>query len=216
MKKLNVIVLCVALSVSGYSRAGVPGDQYLEAMQKGIESVYKASGIQELKLAVNSLERIASAAELKWEPRYYAAFGYIMMATLEAEAAKKDAYLDQAMASIEKAKLLAPGECEVIALEGFVHMMRVTVDPASRGARFVPLAMQAFGQATALDPENPRALALRAQMEFGTARFFGSTPAEACALAATALEKFETYKSSNPLAPAWGRSMAESVAQQCK
>ena len=62
-----------------------------------------AKSIGELQNSVNTLERIAATEKIKWEPYYYVSFGYIMMANREQEAAKKDVYLDQANASIEKA-----------------------------------------------------------------------------------------------------------------
>ena len=87
-------------------------------------------------------------------------------------------------------------------------MMRVTVDPATRGPQYSGLAMQTFGKASAINPENPRALALMAQMQYGTAKFFGSPTTEACSTLNAALEKFDSYKSENPLSPQWGREMS--------
>lgn len=189
--------------------------RYVEAMQKSIQSVYQAKSIDELQNAVNSLERIASAEKVKWEPYYYMSFAFILMANQEQEPARKDTYLDQANAAIEKASAINANESEIVALVGFIHMIRVTVDPASRGAQYSGLAMQAFGKATALNPENPRALALTAQMQHGTAKFFGSPVTEACSTLNVALQKFDTYKSDNPLAPQWGREMAMGLKKVC-
>jgi tetratricopeptide (TPR) repeat protein len=190
--------------------------KYISAMQKNIDAVYKAKSIEEYQQAVNSFERIGAAEKTKWEPYYYSAFGNIMMANREQDGAKKDLYLDQAKAAIDKAKAIIPDESEVIALEGFVHMIRVTVDPGSRGPQYAGLAMQTFGKATALNPENPRALSLMAQMQYGTAKFFKSETTEACNTLRLALEKFDNFKSDNPLAPRWGRGMAEELKTQCK
>jgi cytochrome c-type biogenesis protein CcmH/NrfG len=213
MKTFNIIlVLMAALVSSAYANDG----KYEAAMKKNIQSVYQARTLDEYQQAVNAFDRIAMAEKTKWEPHYYSAFGCIMMANQEKDAAKKDAYLDLAVAAIEKAKAIAPQESEVIALEGFAYMIRVTVDPASRGPQVAPLAMQTLGKASALDPENPRALALSAQMQFGTAQFFGSSTAEACAVVTRSLEKFDTFKSDNPLAPQWGKPMAEQLKEQCK
>ncbi|MFZ6013691.1 MAG: hypothetical protein ACOYXT_25350 [Bacteroidota bacterium] len=216
MKTLNIIPILIALLVlvcqSGFANDG----KYVEAMQKNITMVYNAKSIEELQAAVNAFERIGNVEKGKWEPQYYAAFGYVMMANREKEAAKKDAYLDQAVAAVEKAKTLVPDESEVIAMEGFIYMIRVTVDPGARGPQFAGLAMQTFGKASALNGENPRALALLAQMQYGTAQFFGSSTAEACGILTKSLEKFDSFKSDNPLAPVWGRGMAEGLKQQCK
>jgi cytochrome c-type biogenesis protein CcmH/NrfG len=140
-----------------------------------------------------------------------------MMATRENEGSKKDAYLDQALVAIEKGKGIAPNESELVALEGFVHMIRVTVDPASRGQQYSGLAMQTFGKALGMNPNNPRAMSLLAQMQFGTAQFFKQQPTEACATASKALGLFDSAtKSENPLAPQWGKEMTVGLIQNCK
>jgi tetratricopeptide (TPR) repeat protein len=213
-RKVTMMITLIILTVSHFALAH--DDKYTEAMQKQIANVYNAQSQEDLQEAVNAFERIADAEPKKWEPLYYAAFGYIMMANRQKETAKKDDYLDRAIVAIEKAKALVPQESEVIALEGFAHMIRVTVDPGTRGPQYAGRAMQAFGAANAINPENPRPLALMAQMQYGTAKFFNSPPTEACETLKRSLEKFETYKSENPLAPKWGKSMAEGMKEQCR
>ena len=215
MKTTNLLFSMAVLMFMTAGNVNANDTRYVEAMQKNILSVYKAKSIEELQTAVNSLERIASAEKTKWEPYYYMSFAYIMMANREQETSKKDTFLDQANTAIEKASAINANESEIVALVGFIHMMRVTVDPASRGAQYSGLAMQAFGKATALNPENPRALMLTAQMQHGTAKFFGSPYTEACATLNNALQKFDTYKSDNPLAPQWGREMASGLKKEC-
>lgn len=194
----------------------VPNDnKYIEAMTRNIQIVYSSQSVAELQNAVNAFERIAATEKAKWEPYYYAGFGYIMMANAEQNKERKDMYLDQATAVIKKANVIKNNDSEITALEGFVHMIRVTVDPSTRGQQYSGLAMQTFGKALSLNSENPRALALMAQMQFGTAQFLGSSTAEACASNKVALQKFNTFKSENPLAPQWGKSMADRLAVKC-
>jgi hypothetical protein len=216
MKKLIVILACVFLIDAQVAQSTSPGDRYLEAMQKCITQLYHASDISDLQNTVNTLERIASAETGKWEPHYYTAFGYLMMAAREKDAKKKDAFLDQAATAVAKANELLPNDSEIISLEGFVYMLRLTVDPASRGQELAPRAMEAFGKARHLNPENPRAIALSAQMQFGSATFFGNSTAEACALARTSITKFDVEKPKTQLAPTWGKAMAESLLAQCQ
>lgn len=191
-------------------------DKYEQAMQSNIQSVYQAQTVEELQQAVNSFERIGNAEKDKWEPFYYASFGYLMMATREADGSKKDAFLDKAAEVLKKATAVKANNSEIIALEGFIYMIRVTVDPATRGQQFSGLAMQTFGKAISLNPENPRALSLLAQMEYGIAQFFKSPTDKACETGKQAVEKFETYKTDNPLAPQWGKESALRFVQQCK
>lgn len=88
MKKLNVMFLLVA-AILFTQNVGF-GNDYLDAMRKGIEAVYEASDIPQLQRAVNTLQRIGAAEKTKWEPHYYVAFAYIMMANLEKDMAIKD------------------------------------------------------------------------------------------------------------------------------
>jgi hypothetical protein len=191
-------------------------DKFTENMQKYIAQVYAAETPEQFQPVINAFDRIAQAEPAKWEPLYYSAFGNLMVAVRQQEAIRKDQYLDLALATIEKAKKLQPAESEIIALEGFAHMIRVTVDPATRGQQYSGLAMQTFGKAIQLNPANPRALCLMAQMQFGTAQFFGASTVEACATGRKAVELFEAAKSENPLAPSWGKEMAQSFVASCK
>ncbi len=212
MKTINLFFLMI-ISVATSANDG----KYYEQMGKQIQAVYTAESMDAYQQAVNALNRIAGAEKTKWEPYYYSAFGSVMMATREKEASKKDTYLDQALAAIEKGKVIATNESELVALEGFVHMIRVTVDPATRGQQYSGLAMQTFGRALGMNPNNPRAMSLMAQMQFGTAQFFNQQPTEACETARKALSLFEsTAKSENPLAPQWGKEMTVGLIQNCK
>lgn len=191
-------------------------DKYTEQMTRNINAIYKAETPAEFQEAINAFERIGNAEKSKWEPFYYASFGYVLLASREADLSKKDALLDQAKAALDKASSIRPGDSEIIALEGFIAMIRVTVDPATRGPQYSMMAMQSFGKAAAIDPGNPRALALMAQMQFGTAQFFKQEPTEACATARKALDLFNTTTPADRLAPAWGKSMTEGLLVSCK
>lgn len=211
--KTVILFFAVIISISTFAS----DDKYFAQMGKQVQAVYAAKTIDEYQVAVNAFDRIASAEKTKWEPYYYSGFGNIMMAITEKEGSKKDAYLDLALTAIEKGKQLVPEESELVALEGFVHMIRVTVDPATRGQKFSGLSMQTFGKAIGMNPKNPRALSLMAQMQLGTARFFNQPPTEACETAHKAAAIFESAaEPENPLAPRWGKEMNLGVLQNCK
>lgn len=212
MKTIATIILCTLLVNAAFAS----DDKYVEVMKNAIETLYKAETPESIQQSINTFERIGEAEKTKWEPYYYASFGYIQMAVKEMEAAKKDVLLDQATSVLNKAKEIAPNDSEIVTMEGFILMIRVTVDPASRGAQYVGQVMQLFGKAIAINPENPRALAMMAQMQYGTAQFLGSPATEACATLDKSLEKFATFKSENPLAPQWGKSTSESLKKQCQ
>ncbi len=215
MKKLTIIPLVIAVLML-LAKLALATDRYTEVMQKNIEEVYRAKTVEEFQSLANTFHRIAEAEKTKWEAFYYEAYTYVMMANAEVDAVKKDVMLDASLKALENAKNLQPGESEIVALEGFVHMMRVTVDPASRGQQYSGMAFQSFNKAVAMNPENPRALALLAQMEFGTAQFFGSSTTDACATASKAVEKFENQKPTSLLSPMWGKNMAQALNNKCQ
>lgn len=208
-------VLIVLLILTLLHTAFANDDKYIAAMQKQIDTFYKSTNAEQYQASINAFTRIAAAEKTRWEPYYYIGLGYVFMASDEQDPARKDAYLDQAMQAITNAKTLVPQESEVIALEGFAYMIRLSASPATRGPELAPKAQQAFQQAIALNADNPRAHALLAQMQLGSARFFGSPITEACASNTRALEKFDAYTSANPLAPRWGKRMAEALKTQC-
>jgi len=211
--KTIILFFAFIISISAFAN----DEKYFAQMGKQVQAVYVAKTIDEYQVAVNALDRIANAEKTKWEPYYYAAYGNIMMAIAEKEGSKKDSYLHLALTAVEKGKELAPAESELVTLEGFAHMIRVTVDPASRGQKYSSLSMQTYGKALSMNPKNPRALSLLAQMQLGTARFFNQPPTEACETARKAATIFESpTESENPLAPRWGKEMNLGVLQNCK
>jgi hypothetical protein len=214
--KTYTLILFAALLFSVSATAFANDGKFVEVMKKNIEEVYRAEDASRLQELANTFERIGDAEKTKWEPYYYQAFAYTMLANKEQDGTKKDAYLDNAVKAIEKCKAIAPDESEVTAMEGFILMIRVTVDPASRGPQFAGLSVQYFKKALAQNPENPRPMAMLAQMQYGTAQFFGSSVTEACETAKTAIVKFEQFKSANPIAPVWGKGMAESMMLGCQ
>ncbi|HEY5823328.1 MAG TPA: hypothetical protein VIT44_03125 [Cyclobacteriaceae bacterium] len=209
--KTTFLILALTISVT----ISFAQDKYTIQMLKNIESVYSAKTTDEYQASINSFDRIGNAEKTKWEPFYYSAWGYLMIATNETDGAKKDQYLDLSAAALGKAKAINENESEIIALDGFIQMIRVTVDPATRGPQYSGLAMQAYNKALAINSENPRALGLLAQMQFGMAKFFNSPTTEACTTASKSLEKFQSYQSPNELAPKWGKGMSEGLLKQC-
>lgn len=210
MKAIFVILLSAIVSTL------TAQDKYTENMLKNIQAGYQAQTVAEHQVAANAFERIAAAEKTKWEPFYYAGYNYVMMANVETDASKKDAYLDLAARNIDQAKAIKANDSEIIALEGFVHMIRVTVDPQTRGQEYSGKAFRSFSTAVSLNGENPRALMLMGQMQYGTAQFFGTPTTDACGTIQKSVEKFESFKADSLIAPQWGKAFAEKLKENCK
>jgi len=209
----TIIILLSAISLSFNSFAEV--SKYEEAMLAQIDKLYKVRDMKDYQPIINTFERIAAKESDKWEPLYYAGYAYSMMAARSEDPKEKDKYLDLGLDKVKQGQKLAQQESELATLEGFIHMIRLSIDPASRGQQYSGLSMSSYGKALALNPENPRASYLMAQMKIGTANFFGGDTSEACGELKASLQKFDTYKSENVLAPQWGRRQAEGAIAQC-
>ena len=185
-------------------------------MLDNIAALNTARTIEDYQKVVNTLDRIGAAEADKWELHYYGAYGNILMSTRVTELTEKDQYLDAAQLRLDKAVAIDNNNVEMITLQGFIHMMRLAADPATRGQIYAGLALEQFNKAVTMDDKNPRALIMRAQMKQGTAKFFGTSTDEACGEAVKALELLDQQAASEPsIAPSWGRWNAESMVKQC-
>lgn len=190
---------------------------YENAMKKQLQSMKTIQTVEESQAVSNAFVRISEAKTEEWLPLYYAAY-LNTIAAFRFEV-NKDQYFDQAMELAKKADKISPNNSEIVALQGFITMGKLSVDPMSRGQEMSGQAMQLFGKAISLDRENPRATTLMAQMELGMAQFFGQGPEKACGLARVGMELFgkEAAKiNENYLLPTWGKDQAEQVVNSCK
>ncbi len=188
---------------------------YMDNMQKALDNLFQASEPQELLEAVNFLERIGKKEPAKWHPRYYAAYGNIQISMRTSAAEEKDRYLDEALSLVQALNKIDPGNAEFLTLEGFIHMMRIPIDPGNRGPQYSGKSFQALQTAVNLDPENPRAHLVLANMQLGTSRFFGQGIEESCQTLQNAIQLFQNQKKKHPLDPDWGMDWAMSLQDDC-
>lgn len=213
MKKLTLILGIITAVLT--AKAG--NEQYVQIMKQQLVAIDSAKTEADFTKVISVLERIASAETSEWHPTYYIAYSYLNIAFRQSEMAQRDAKLDIAQTWIDKALAIAPNHSEVLTLQGYILMMKVSVDPAARGQQLVGKTMQFFSQAMAIDPQNPRALYLMGQMSFGTAQFFGTDTSEACGLISQSIALFETpTEGSNALAPKWGKNQAIGMQKKCE
>lgn len=213
MKNILVYTLTVlSIFLLSFTKRG-----YETAMNSTIADMYKASGIAELQSIANKFDRIGSAEKDKWLPSYYSAYCHVMMSATDSVLANRDRYLDKADASLENAgKNKKVDMVEVLVLKGFSSMMRITVDPGSRGQEYSMKSAGFLQQANQLNDQNPRVLLMMAQMLYGTAQFFGSGTAEACQQFTDSKALFDIEEAEGRgILPTWGKPQVESMLKQC-
>ncbi len=189
---------------------------YRQAIEKGLASWQAAETPEALRQTINHFGRVAMAQPDKWLPNYYAANILVLMAARTKDVGAGDALLDEAQTYIDRALAVEANNSELTAMQGFVHMIRMALDPATRGAQYMGKVMQVLSQATAQNPENPRALYLLAQAKYGTAQFFGNDVTEVCAMFDRAYTLVEAEHQTDPLLPSWGRKEIAAMQQICK
>lgn len=211
MKRLFLSIL--ASWTIAFSFAGNPA--YEQAMKQAIDQLNRADSPETYQTAANQFQRIAQVEQNEWLPLYYTSYAYIIKGALSESGEEKDQSLDQAQEYLDKVKDLVSEESEIVTLKGYIHMIRVSIDPASRGPELAPLATQTLAKAVQMNPDNPRAYLLLGQMQYGTAQFFGSDTSKACGLIDQAVAKYENAEVENTLMPQWGAPTAKALQQQC-
>ncbi|KEO72078.1 hypothetical protein [Anditalea andensis] len=216
--KNSILTFALFLSIIAASLAIDPA--YEKAMLSQLEQLGQAKTQEEFQAAANAFARIGEMKQEAWLPQYYAALAYTRMSLQHpGNVIDKDALLAKAKEHLSKATDLSPSNSELVTLDGFIIMARLSADPQRRGQSLSPKVMQTYGKAIELDKSNPRPLMLMAQMEYGMAQYFGQGPEKACGLARISLDLYKqegANASENNLNPTWGKEMAEQLTKRCK
>lgn len=212
MKSLNILIVLAIFA----TMANAQNKKYVQAMESNIPSIYQAKTLEDFDPLANKFDRIGQAEATQWEPYYYASLAYVFKAFRIQDLPTKDAALDQALTALSKANTISENNAEIIALQGFINMIKIGVDPGTRGQTLSPKIMADYTKALQLDPNNPRANLFMGQMLYGTAQFFGTGLDDACALVDKSLVLFDSEKPKSSIAPAWGKHSALQYKEQCK
>ncbi len=223
MKKFTLLLVCVLATLhlfannngDEYKKAPfVDSDKYKKAMKANIGKMKAAKTKADLQAVANQFERIASAEKSKWLPNYYAAYTYIRLTNFEQEGTKKDAILDKANALLKTAAKLSPNNSEIVALDAYLTLTRLAVDPISRGREYSGAVFAKAGKAKALNPKNPRPYFLEAILQMNMPAAFGGGKAQACPSFKSAAQNFEAFQPKNELMPTWGKETNAKMMKQ--
>jgi tetratricopeptide (TPR) repeat protein len=206
---LTITLLLAVIIVNAQNSA------YQKAMQKAFAEMEAADSAEEIQAVANTFERISQKAEGEYLPHYYAALSLLNYNWYLQNPTERDKVIDQALEHVKKAQELAPQDDEVEVLHGYGLMAKMTVDPMNRGQSYSPRVYQSYGKALAMNPQNPRAMTMMAQMELGTAQHFGTEPTKACELANQSIPLFEAETKTDDFQPTWGIDMAREILANC-
>jgi len=200
MKKVSLIIVSLIISLIGYSQS-----EFENAMRANIDSLYRSFGNGAVQKPINIFERLSQLDSNRWEPLYYAAYGYCILSLRENDNNKKDALCDRGQALLSKALTKNSKESELYVLQGFLYNMRLMVNPMLRANEYMGLINASYATAEKLDSLNPRIYYMRAQMVMNMPPFMGGGKDKALPIFQHAKQKFDTFTSKNMLVPRWGK-----------
>jgi tetratricopeptide (TPR) repeat protein len=210
MKKVLLIVGMLSLSVMSFGQS-----KFETAMLSNIDSFYRSLASGAVQKPINSFKELSQTNKNRWEPSYYAAYGYCILSLHEKDDSKKDAYCDSAQGFLNKALALQPKESELYVIQGFLYNMRLIVNPMMRAFTYLNQIEESYNTAEKLDSLNPRVYYMRAQLIFNTPSFFGGGKDKALPIFQKAKQKFETFTTTNKLAPTWGKETCLKKIEEC-
>ena len=186
-------------------------------MKRYVSVINESENQAKISESATSLSGMVAENPDRWEPLYYSALGYVKLFGFEETKAGKDAQLDKADVSIKLLIKRLPDHSEVITLNAYSLIMRLTVDPGSRGMDYSGEIFDNLLKAIRVNPNNPRAQFLMARMKIGTAQFMGTGYGDACKNLKKAHEIFENGEEyESDFSPSWGKEeTASTVKSYC-
>ena len=186
--------------------------QFEQGMNKAFE-LWKTGNTTE---ASAMFERIASVEKNNWLPNYYIALVNTTTAfQVLKEKQKVTALLDKAQASLDIEFAKNPNNAEILALQALIYTAWVAFDPMTNGMKLSGKVMETYAKAEKIDPNNPRVIFGKAELEIGGARYFKQDTKPMCAQIDKAITLFSTFKPETIYHPNWGLDRALQVQKEC-
>lgn len=211
------LLLTIVIALTFFTAKATDNERFYKAMGETLGQLGQAKDLTSYQEVANKFERIASSETSEWLPNYYASLTYSLIAMQQKSGSEIDKYLDKADTFIEKlAQQKVPNPDEIEVLKAQIAMMRISVDGQARFMKYGSAFEGAIAKAKSINPENPRAYSLKAQMIFYTPEQFGGGAKNACPEIQKALEKFANFKATSPINPNWGAEQIKEMAKACK
>ena len=184
--------------------------------EQGMGKAFQLWGEGKNTEASAMFERIAAAEPNSWLPNYYVALINTTTAFGTKEKEQMDSLLTKAQNTLDVELIKTPNNSELIVLQALIHTAWVVYDPMTNGQKLSGTILELYGKAIVLDPNNPRAVAGKAEYEIGGAKFWRTDTKPMCAQIEKAIGLFATFKPETPFSPKWGLERAEEAFKNCK
>lgn len=214
MKTLRNLFICLLIMTA--PGAFADEGKFAAAMEKGLALLKGAASPDEFQLAANHFERIAAAESNEWLPLYYAAYANLYSGLSGKDNVKQDALYDKALSQLGMAEGISKDNSEILAMQGYVVLMKLAIDPMGRGRTMMPEGMALLGRAKQLNPENPRTYLVEGQFMLFMPEAFGGGKAAAKPILAVGSEKYSAEVPVSSILPQWGKERLEQLLKMCE
>lgn len=166
----------------------------------------------------NKLSLIAKKWNNEAMAHYYASLSKVILSyTDKLEAAKRDAYLDDADKEYDDMMaILGKPNDETYVLAAFIANARLGVDGASRWQKYGKIFSENMDKAKELNPDNPRIYYLQGTSKRFTPKMFGGGKKAALPYFEKADALFAKEKGDDILKPSWGKGNNTYFLNDCK
>lgn len=216
MKKLiilAVLLLAYSYSLTAQTSAENAQSKYVTAMESSLQILDTALTPATLIILANNFERIGNAEKNKWQPFYYAAFCYAVMAGTVSDNSEIDPLTEKASSYLAFANELEKNNSEISSLHAMILYIRVLVDPIGRWQTLGTEATELLERSKNQDPSNPRPWLIEARAKLHIPEAMGGGSKAAGASINECIARFKTFLPGNSLAPVWGKAAAEKLVK---
>ena len=203
--KTIYLTFILFLSLTAYGQ-----NNYEKSMAEAMKS-WKSGDIKD---AISKFENIGKMDKDNWLPKYY-------QALLTASSSFSIQNVDDKSAIIEQAKKLIPSDSTKLNAEWYVvnaliYTSELTLDPQNKAIYIIPIIMEQYQKALALEPENPRVWLSLSEFQINSKKYSGGDTKEECKQLEKALSLFEKEKHDTAFYPSWGKERTEQLISSCK
>jgi tetratricopeptide (TPR) repeat protein len=187
---------------------------YYAVIRKDLRQTEISGTVENYLVLANTCERIMNLKPNEWLPIYYKTYALLKIGELTSDENKKDDYFDNAQKIIDMAFNLKIKESEICVLQAYIYFSKMGINSMLRGPIYFPKAKEMLSMAETLNPENPRAIYLKAQSLFYTPGFMGGGKEAAKPVNEKAFELFKKFSPVSDIHPKWGKSNAEKLQKK--
>lgn len=221
MKKTMLLLGCLLLLLNRpFAQTSSTGQSedpaFMAVMETQLRILDTARSAETFISLANSFERIGNAGGKYWQPFYYAAFCYAVMAVQGKDKNKIDLLADKAQEFLDKATANSPGNSEICTVQAMVLNTKILADPTNRWRDYSVQSAEFLRKAKEQDPSNPRPYFVEGRTKMFTPPAMGGGNDVAIPLFEEAISKFKSFQPANSIAPRWGEGQAQKMLDQLK